>query len=74
MTVLPGASSWDYTFAIKIDTQDVDNWLKGTTLVKGLEYNTNWVREPVNANSTGWIAKGGPEIYIREGYDVQLIV
>lgn len=73
-TVLPGASSWNYTFAIKVDTQDVDKWLAGMTPVKSLDSNTDWARELVKAKSTGWVTNGSPEIYIREGYEVQLIV
>jgi hypothetical protein len=42
---VPGASSLDYKFVIKIDTADISKWKEGMTKVEPEHYDATWTKE-----------------------------
>lgn len=73
-TFLPGASSWNYEFAVKVDTSDLDLWIEGMTLVDSSSYNLSWTLDVTGKRTAAWSTTGKPEIYRRGGEDVVVIV
>lgn len=71
---LPGASSWDYKFVIKINPLEIDKWTKGMTQFKPDEYNTQWMSEIIQKRKSEWVTVTQPEFYNREGNIVTMIV
>lgn len=71
---IPGASSWDYKFAIKIDTNDIDKWLDGFECVEKLDGNQIWMEEIIKNRKHNWIRKSKPEYFKRKNENVILIL
>lgn len=38
--ILPGASSWDYKFVIKVDPSDIHKWLEGRDFIQVEHFDT----------------------------------
>lgn len=71
---IPGASSWDYKFAIRTTPQKIRHWTTGLTKVDSLNQSIQWTKEIVEERKENWQTKSQPEYYIREGHEVMLIV
>jgi hypothetical protein len=73
-TLVPGGSSWDYKFAIRIDISDIDLWTQGMTLVELKNYDNRWSTEIIAQRMENWKTYAKPKYYVREGSDVTLLV
>ncbi len=73
-TSLPGASSWDYKFAIKVSPSDIDNWTTGLIKVKPADNNDAWTKQITSKRKQDWKTQSSPEYFIRKGDDVTLMV
>ncbi len=73
-TTVPGASSWNYEFGIKVDTADIDNWTEGMSRGDSANYNLSWTIDVTGKRSTSWTTLSEPEIYQRGEEDVIVIL
>lgn len=71
---VPGASSWDYKYAIRINPSDVDKWTDGMILIDSADYNSSWMKMIIKERANNWITKSEPEVYIRKGGDIIMFV
>ncbi len=71
-TLIPGASSWDYQFAVKVNPVDVNQWTEG--LEKGKPYDDTWTTALVASRKEAWQTSSTPEFYTRANSNVTLIV
>jgi len=73
-TTLPGASSWDYKFAIKIDPLDINKWTDGMIKTIPEYYDNQWMKDIIKKRKIEWQTKSDPEIYTRQGDNVIMVV
>jgi hypothetical protein len=73
-TTVPGASSWDYKFAIKVNTLDVNKWINGMIEVETDEHNAPWIKEIIQQRQNEWITNSEPKLYTRNADNVMVIV
>ncbi|WP_405207819.1 hypothetical protein [Aquimarina sp. LLG6339-5] len=73
-TVLPGASSWDYKFVIKINASDVNKWTDGMEKVLSNKDDKVWMNNIIEKRKIEWKATSIPELYNRQGANVLMIV
>lgn len=71
---LPGASSWDYKFVIKVNSSDVDAWTEGMTKTIPEYHDDAWMKKIIEATKTEWQTASDPEIYTRQGDNVTMVV
>lgn len=71
---VPGASSWNYEFGIKVDTSDLDKWTEGMTQVDSANYNLEWTIQITGERKAQWSTVGEPEIFRRGAEDVIVIL
>lgn len=71
---IPGASSWDYKFAIRIDPNDIPKWTEGFDRMEILDGDQKWVEEIIKNRKENWIRKSKPEYFKRAKENVVLIV
>ena len=71
---VPGASSFDYKFAIKIKASDIDKWTQGFSVFKPQSIDTAWINKIVEKQKDQWSTQGKPEFYKRPNDDVMVIV
>ncbi len=71
---LPGASSWDYKFALKIDPSDIEKWTTGMVKTGVNDYDDRWMKELVRKRADNWQTETQPEFYTRNKDDVIMIV
>jgi hypothetical protein len=64
---VPGGSSWDYKFVIKIDTADVSKWKEGMTKFDPAHYDATWTNEIVKDRKENWLTLSRPTYYVRQG-------
>lgn len=73
-TSVPGASSWDYKFVIKIDTVNISKWTTGMIEVEPTEYDDSWTKEIVKGRKHNWQTFSKPQYFKRNGEDVTVLV
>ena len=44
-TTVPGASSWDYKFVVKVASSNIDKWTEGLQSTKPPNYNLKWTKK-----------------------------
>lgn len=71
---VPGASSWNYKFVIKLDPSDIDKWTNGMVKIEAPEFNAQWMKKIIEKRENEWKTNSKPEFYIREGIGVTIIV
>lgn len=71
---LPGASSWDYQFVIKVEPRSVEKWLQGTIQVNKDEINLAWMMPLITHRIESWKPVSTPAYYTRDQNKVILIV
>ncbi|MBB4807197.1 hypothetical protein HNP38_002501 [Chryseobacterium defluvii] len=71
---VPGASSWDYKFAIRIDTINISKWTSGMQAIELINYDDNWTKEIIRHRKQNWITYSKPEYFIRKGENVTMLV
>lgn len=64
-TFLPGSSSWDYKFVIKVDTVDIKYWLKDMIRIHPDDFNFDWTYKLIKLREVEWETKSNPEFYKR---------
>jgi hypothetical protein len=64
---VPGASSLDYKFVIKIDTADIGKWKDGMTKFTPEHYDATWTQEIVKERKENWLTSSLPTYYTRQG-------
>ncbi len=74
VTSIPGPSSWDYRFAIKVEPSEVKNWITDFTKIDTKEYTYDWTNDLVVHRNQNWERKSVPEVYKIEGSNVFIIV
>jgi hypothetical protein len=73
-TWLPGASSWDYKFVIKVDTVNIIKWTDGMQAVNIPDYDDRWTKELVKNREQSWKTYSVPQYFVREGENVTMLV
>jgi len=71
---VPGASSLDYQFAIKIDTNDINMWLEGMTETPGHITNNYWIDKIPVSRKENWETHSTPKVFTRIGNSVTMFV
>jgi|TARA_R100000789_G_C2886039_1_gene116009 hypothetical protein len=71
---VPGASSLDYRFVIKVKNSDIEKWTEGMTKIDLPDENINWTKDIIEKRKNEWSTKSLPEFYNREKSNVLLIV
>lgn len=71
---VPGASSWDYKFGIKVKSTDLDRWTEGMVRVDSIDYNKDWIALIIEKRKSDWSINSQPEYYRRTGFDVMLVL
>ena len=72
--MVPGASSLDYKFAIKVNTSDIDSWIAGMIKVELKDHDNNWTKEIIEKRKENWKTQSQPEYYTRKEDSVTLIL
>lgn len=73
-TIVPGASSWDYKFVIKVTPSDIDKWTEGMIKTEAGDYNGDWMDKVIEKRNSEWKTESQPEFYTRKGDNVAMIV
>ena len=73
-TTVPGASSWDYKFAIKVNPSDIDKWTIGLMKNELDGSNKEWMNKIIEMKKNDWKTKTEPEFYTRKGDNVTVAV
>ena len=71
---IPGASSWNYKFAVKIEPADLPKWRSGFRSFTPDGYDDNWMKEITSARSENWIKTSIPKYYKRVDANVTMII
>ena len=73
-TTVPGASSWDYKFVIKVNPSDIDKWTTGLIKIELDGSDKAWMDKIIEKRKNDWKTKTEPEFYTRKGDNVTLAV
>lgn len=71
---LPGASSWDYKFVIRVDSINISKWTTGMQVIEFTNYDDNWTKEIIKQRKQNWETTSEPQFFIRKGEDVTMII
>ncbi|MEL6820147.1 MAG: hypothetical protein AAFP70_00200 [Calditrichota bacterium] len=71
---VPGASSWDYKFVVKLNMADISPWLEGFEEMSRAEYDQSWTNDLTKHMPERWSRSDSPEMYKRPGQDVVIIL
>lgn len=71
---VPGASSWDYKFVVKVDTSDVLKWAEGIPEVDSLTGHQDWMADIVKRDAAKWRTTSKPAFYETASGDVEVAV
>lgn len=72
--LVPGASSWNYSFLIKIDTNDSDKWIEGMIQHAITESDTAWINDIPQNSPQEWARTSSAELYKRQESDVSVLL
>jgi hypothetical protein len=73
-TTIPGASSFRYSFIIKIDTNYIKNWTAGMKEVPDTNIPASWLEELPNHEKSAWQVHSTPMVYMDSTENVVLAV
>jgi hypothetical protein len=71
---VPGASSCDYKFVVKIDTIDIPKWTSGMKEVELSDYDNSWTKEIIKHRNQNWKTYSKPKYFVRNGEEVIMLV
>lgn len=74
LTTIPGASSWDYKFVIRVKPTDIDKWTEGLQKTEPTDYDLSWTKKIVEKRASEWVRNSQPEFYKRNESNVMVIV
>lgn len=70
---IPGASSWDYKFVVRVNPSDIDNWTDGMTIAEIEDYDDGWTKKIIQKREGDWKTESEPELYKRNGENVTVM-
>ncbi len=73
-TSVPGASSLDYKFVVKIDTVNISKWTTGMTEIELTSYDDSWTKEIIKGRKQNWSTLSKPLYFRRNGENVTMLV
>lgn len=73
-TTIPGSSSWDYQFVIKVKPSEIKNWIVDLIKVDTKEHPIDWAINLIAHRSQNWQIKSKPQVYKRENSNTIAIV
>ncbi|UII20294.1 hypothetical protein [Fulvivirga ligni] len=73
-TSLPGASSYEYKLAVKVQPAKIDQWTQGFVEMPSDNYDLQWTQTLVEERGQAWELRSKPEIYRRPESDVLVII
>ena len=71
---VPGASSLNYQFVIKIDTSDISKWTEGMTEISSDNTDNYWMDKLVISRKENWNVHSIPKVFTRIGDSVTMFV
>jgi hypothetical protein len=71
---VPGASSLDYKFVVRIDTNDIAKWTEGFLKTDSIKYDGSWTEKMVLNRKSIWKKQSKPLIFYRSNENVILFV
>ena len=71
---VPGASSLNYQFVIKIDTNDIPKWTEGMIEIPAYNINKDWLERIPSSRTENWKTYSVPKSYTRVGDSVMMVV
>lgn len=71
---VPGASSLNYQFVIKIDTNDISKWTEGMTEISSYSTNNDWIDKLLVSRKENWNVHSIPKVFTRIGDSVIMFV
>jgi hypothetical protein len=71
---VPGASSWDYKFVVKVETDSIPKWTAGMTEIECQEQEMDWTKELIQHRKQNWVTHSKPKCFVRSGENVTLFV
>ena len=71
---VPGASSLNYQFVIKIDTNDISKWTEGMSEVTNYSTNNYWMDKLFISRKENWNVHSIPKVFTRIGDSVSMFV
>ena len=71
---VPGASSLNYQFVIKIDTNDISKWTEGMSEVTNYSTNNYWMDKLPGSRKENWSVHSIPKTFTRIGDGVTMFV
>jgi hypothetical protein len=74
LLAIPGASSQDYKFVVKVDTSNIKKWTEGMVKFDPGPYDDEWTKEIVNKRSGNWKTSCEPVYFLRQGENVRLVL
>lgn len=73
-TSVPGASSLDYKFVVKIDTVNISKWTTGMKEIELTSYDDGWTKEIIKSRKQNWRTISKPLYFKRNGENVTMLV
>lgn len=73
-TTLPGASSWDYKYAIKVDSNDIEKWTDKMIEMPITTIDFSWTKEIIKKRKENWTLNSLPKLFIGDNDHVYLIL
>ncbi len=71
---LPGASSWDYKFALKVKPSHLDKWINDMVKIDTTNYDITWTKQLIEKRESEWKTNSKPEFYTRKRDHVMLVL
>ena len=71
---VPGASSLNYQFVIKIDTNDISKWTEGMTELSKGDTNNSWMDKLLLSRKENWNVHSIPKVFTRIGDSVTMLI
>jgi len=72
--LLPGTSSLDYKFVVKIDTSEINKWLISFIKTDSIKSDLNWTTKIIKDRKENWITFSKPIFYKRKNENVILVL
>ncbi|MCI5058722.1 MAG: hypothetical protein MRY83_21600 [Flavobacteriales bacterium] len=71
---VPGSSSFDYRFVVKVNPDEIDLWTKSMQKIETLQCKDEWINVLIKKQKNQWILNSTPEYYFRKGDGVCMAV
>ena len=71
---VPGSSSVDYKFLVKVDTSDIMKWTLDMVPSDSSKYDDFWVKQLLKDTKGGWQTKSSPSIFVRPESNTTVLV